>query len=169
MINLDIKWSDPVQIEKGGDVTFQREWTITPAYLNQFFAYWKVNKLMLKSKGYGVTKRNENWVLTETKDNPTLFKDPKKLKQKVDETLPLYEVKTPDGLRPWQVGAVSKIVSSIKKWGAAVDGSDVGVGKTYNACGVARELNMDIMIVCPKAVKESWKRVIKNHFKLWGK
>ena len=25
------------------------------------------------------------------------------------------------------------------------------------------------MIVCPKAVKESWKRVIKNHFKLWGK
>ncbi len=169
MINLDIKWSDPVQVEKNGDVTFQREWTISPAYLNQFFAYWKVNKLALKSKGYGVIKRNEDWVLTETKDNPTLFKDPKKPKQKVDESLPDYEVKNPDGLRPWQVGAVSKIVSSLKKWGAAVDGSDVGIGKTYTATGVARELNMDIMIVCPKAVKESWKRVIKNHFKMWGK
>jgi superfamily II DNA or RNA helicase len=126
MINLDIKWSDPVQVEKNGDVTFQREWVIDPIYLNQFFAYWKVNKLTLKSKGYGVVKREQYWVLTQTNDNPTLFKDPKKPKQKVDETLPLYEVKTPDGLRPWQVGAVSKIVSSIKKWGAAVDGSDVG-------------------------------------------
>lgn len=169
MINLDIKWSDPVQIEKNGDVTFQREWVIDAIYLNQFFAYWKVNKLELKSKGYGVVKREQNWVLTQINDNPTLFKDPKKPKQKADETLPIYEVKTPDGLRPWQVDAVGKIVSSLKKWGAAVDGSDVGIGKTYTATAVARELNMDIMIVCPKAVKESWKRVIKNHFKLWGK
>ena len=84
MINLDIKWSDPVQIEKNGDVTFQREWVIDPIYLNQFFAYWKVNKLELKSKGYGVVKREQNWVLTQTNDNPTLFKDPKKPKQKVD-------------------------------------------------------------------------------------
>jgi superfamily II DNA or RNA helicase len=169
MINLDIKWSDPVQIEKNGDVTFQREWVIDPIYLNQFFAYWKVNKLELKSKGYGVVKREQKWILTQINDNPTLFKDPKKPKQKADETLPIYEVKTPDGLRPWQVDAVGKIVSSLKKWGAAVDGSDVGIGKTYTATAVARELNMDIMIVCPKAVKESWKRVIKNHFKLWGK
>ena len=146
MINLDIKWSDPVQIEKNGDVTFQREWVIDPIYLNQFFAYWKVNKLALKSKGYGVVKREQNWVLTEINDNPTLFKDPKKPKQKSDETLPLYEVKTPDGLRPWQVDAVGKIVSSLKKWGAAVDGSDLGIGKTYTATAVARELNMDIMI-----------------------
>jgi len=50
MINLDIKWSDPVQVEKNGDVTFQREWTITPTYLNQFFAYWKVNKIALKKQ-----------------------------------------------------------------------------------------------------------------------
>ena len=169
MINLDIKWSDPVQIEKNGDVTFQREWTITPSYLNQFFAYWKVNKLTLKSKGYGVVKREQGWILTQTNDNPTLFKDPIEPKKKVEESLPLYEVKNPDGLRAWQVGAVGKIVSSLKKWGAAVDGSDVGIGKTYTATAVARELNMDIMIVCPKAVKESWKRVIKNHFKMWGK
>ena len=132
MINLDIKWSDPVQVEKNGDVTFQREWIIGPVYLNQFFNYWKVNKLALKSKGYGVIKRENDWVLIETKDNPTLFRDPKKPKQKVDESLPDYEVKNPDGLRPWQVDAVSKIVSSIKKWGAGVDGSDVGIGKCHS-------------------------------------
>lgn len=169
MINLDIKWSDPVQVEKNGDVTFQREWVISSEYLNQFFTYWKVNKFFLKSKGYGVVKRESDWILTQTKDNPTLFKDPKNSKQKIDESLPNYEVKNPNGLHPWQVGAVSKIVASLKKWGAAVDGSDIGIGKTYTATAVARELDMDIMVVCPKSVKESWKRVIKTHFKMWGK
>lgn len=168
MINLDIKWSDPIQIEKNGEVTFVREWTIPSQYLNQFFTYWKVNKLSLKDKGFSVTKRDNNWVLTQTKDNPTLFKD-KPVKENKEEPLPSYDVKKQDGLRPWQVEAVSKIVSSLNKWGCAVDGSDVGVGKTYTACGVARELNMDIMVVCPKAVMESWRRVIKNHFKYWGK
>lgn len=169
MINLDIRWSDPIQIEKNGEVTFIREWKIPSQYLNQFFVYWKSNKLTLKDKGYSVTKKDNDWVLTETKDNPTLFKEKALKKEKLDEPLPLYEVKHQDGLRPWQVGAVGKVVSSLKKWGAAVDGSDVGIGKTYTACGVARELDMDILVVCPKAVKESWKRVIKNHFKMWGK
>jgi superfamily II DNA or RNA helicase len=169
MLNLNIQWSDPVQIEKNGEVLFQRSWVIPPEYLNQFFTYWKVNKFALKERGYGVTKLVDKWILTEVKDNPTFFKDPKKTKETVDEKLPLYEVKNPNGLRPWQVDAVSKIVSSINKWGAAVDGSDVGIGKTYTATAVARELNMDIMVVCPKAVMESWKRVIKNHFKYWGK
>jgi hypothetical protein len=54
----------------------------------------------------------------------------------------------------------------IDKWGCGIDGSDVGVGKSYIACGVARELDMDILIVCPKAVMESWRRVIVNHFKM---
>jgi len=168
MINLDIRWSDPIQVEKNGDVTFVREWVISSQYLNQFFTYWQSNRLSLKDKGFGVTKRDNNWVLTQTKDNPTLFKDtPVKIHK--EEPLPPYDVKNQDGLRPWQVDAVSKIVSSINKWGCAVDGSDVGVGKTYTACGVARELNMDIMVVCPKAVMESWRRVIKNHFKYSGK
>lgn len=168
MINLDIRWSDPIQIEKNGEVTFVREWVIPSQYLNQFFTYWKVNKLSLKDKGFAVTKRDNNWVLTQTKDNPTLFKD-KPVKEHKEDPLPPYDVKKQDGLRPWQVDAVSKIVSALNKWGCAVDGSDVGVGKTYTACGVARELNMDIMVVCPKAVMESWRRVIKNHFKYWGK
>jgi hypothetical protein len=40
---------------------------------------------------------------------------------------------------------------------------------TYTACGVARELNMDILVICPKAVKEAWRRVVKNHFKMAGR
>ena len=72
-------------------------------------------------------------------------------------------------MRPWQVNAVGKLCAAIEEWGCAIDGSDTGVGKTYSACGVIRELDMDIFIVCPKAVMESWKRVINKHFKLGEK
>lgn len=42
-------------------------------------------------------------------------------------------------------------------------------GKTYSACAVARELDLNICVVCPKAVIKSWNNVIKNHFKMKDK
>jgi superfamily II DNA or RNA helicase len=169
MINLNIKWSEPYQYEeKDGLVSWRRHWLIPTTYRSQFFQYWKANGFMLKSKGYNVKKEDNDWFLLETKDSATSFK-----KQTVtsptpskNESLVPVEVKDTNGLRPWQVTAVSKLCAAINKWGCAIDGSDVGVGKTYNACGTARELDMDIVVVCPKAVMESWRRVIKNHFKM---
>jgi superfamily II DNA or RNA helicase len=168
MINLDVKWSDPYEIEsKSGIPLWTRHWLIPVNYRNEFFVYWKGNSFKLKDKGYGVKKVDNDWFLTETHTTKDCFSKKKTTdKVKSDEPLKPYEVKTTDGLRPWQVTAVSKLCAAIKKWGCAIDGSDVGVGKTYNACGTARELDMDIVVVCPKAVMESWKRVIKNHFKM---
>jgi superfamily II DNA or RNA helicase len=168
MINLDVKWSDPYEIEsKNGIPLWTRHWLIPVNYRNEFFVYWKGNSFKLKDKGYGVKKVDNDWFLTETHTTKDSFSKKKTIdKVKSDEPLKPYEVKASDGLRPWQVTAVSKLCAAIKKWGCAIDGSDVGVGKTYNACGTARELDMDILVVCPKAVMESWKRVIKNHFKI---
>jgi SNF2 family DNA or RNA helicase len=168
MINLDVKWSDPYEIEsKSGIPLWTRYWLIPVNYRNEFFVYWKGNSFKLKDKGYGVKKVDNDWFLTETHTTKDSFSKKKTADTvKSDEPLKPYEVKTTDGLRPWQVTAVSKLCAAIKKWGCAIDGSDVGVGKTYNACGTARELDMDILVVCPKAVMESWKRVIKNHFKI---
>lgn len=172
MINLDIKWSDPIKYDADGQTYYIREWVIPIQYRPHFFSWWKVNKFAMKDKGFAVLKRDENWVLIESKSSPEEFSNKTTAgtsPEKKVEPLPHYEVQNKNGLRPWQVDAVGKIVASIQKWGAAVDGSDVGVGKTYTACAVARELNMDILVVCPKAVMESWRRVIKNHFKMWGK
>ena len=168
MINLDVKWSDVYEIEsKSGIPLWTRHWLIPMKCRNEFFVYWKSNSFKLKEKGYGVKKIDNDWLLTETHTTEDQFSKKKVVNTvKSDEPLKSYEVKITDGLRPWQVNAVSKLCSAIKKWGCAIDGSDVGVGKTYNACGTARELDMDIVVVCPKAVMESWKRVIKNHFKL---
>jgi superfamily II DNA or RNA helicase len=174
MVDLDIKWSAPIKHEVDGETYYIREWNIPLQYRPHFFAWWKINKFTMKERGFAITKREQDWILLESKTDPTLFHKKTFGSSNADgsvqvEPLPNYNVKNPNGLRPWQVNAVSKLVASIQKWGAGVDGSDVGVGKTYTACAVARELDMDILVVCPKAVKESWKRVIRNHFKMWGK
>jgi len=178
MINLDIKWSDPIEVIDKEEKYYTREWVIPIQYRPHFFSWWNVNKFSMRNKGFRVVKRDNDWILIEVKSDikefsvktaGTSHKNLDSLKKKkVVEPLPDYKVKQDSGLRPWQVTAVSKLVASIKKWGSGVDGSDVGVGKTYTACGVARELKMDILVVCPKAVKESWRRVIKNHFDMWS-
>jgi superfamily II DNA or RNA helicase len=168
MINLDIRWGEPYQMadEKG---MWRREWLIPTEYRNPFFVYWKTNNFKLKDKGYSVSKRDNDWYLIETQTTKDQFSKSKANKKELiseDVVLKPHVMKHSDGLRPWQVESVAKLCSVINKWGCGIDGSDVGIGKTYVACGVARELDMDILIVCPKAVMESWKRVIFNHFKM---
>jgi superfamily II DNA or RNA helicase len=174
MVNLNIQWKEPFEHKIGDEVMWRREWLIPTEYRNPFFVYWKTNGFKLKDRGYGVYKKDLDWYLTETKPSVKEFKEfgvqtptPKQIEKEIE--LREYKVKNENGLRPWQVTSVSKLCSVIKKWGCAIDGSDVGVGKTYVACGVARELDMDILIVCPKAVMESWRRVVVNHFKMKGK
>jgi hypothetical protein len=162
MEQLNVNWGKPYKT----DSIWQRDWLIPQELRFNFFDYWKKNNFSLKAQGYSVTKKNEEWFLIETKARKLLFDAPVDVGTKHEELLETTPLKDPSGLRPWQVSAAEKICASIKKWGAAIDGSDVGVGKTYNACGVARELDMDILVVCPKAVMESWRRVIKNHFKM---
>jgi superfamily II DNA or RNA helicase len=171
MIDLNIKWGEPYQMA-GDTQLWRRESLIPTEYRTAFFMYWKSKSNNLKEKGYGVYKKDNEWYITETKTTKSQFKEFSSEKKKViteDVVLKPHTMKYSDGLRPWQVDSVAKLCSVIKKWGCGIDGSDVGVGKTYVACGVARELDMDILIVCPKAVMESWRRVIVNHFKMHGR
>ena len=173
MINLDVKWSEPYTFKTEYGEWWKREWLIPSEHRSEFFVYWRGNSFKLKDKGFGVFKREDAWYLSEAKPEKHLFKEYSHLAPveppRADFFLTPHDVKDESGLRSWQVGAVGKICAALEKWGCAIDGSDLGVGKTYTACGVVRELDMDILVVCPKAVKESWKRVIKNHFKMAGR
>jgi hypothetical protein len=70
MINLDIKWSDPIKYDADGQTYYIREWVIPIQYRPHFFSWWKVNKFAMKDKGFAVLKRDEHWVLIESKSNP---------------------------------------------------------------------------------------------------
>lgn len=70
-----------------------------------------------------------------------------------------YVLKNPSRLLPYQPIAVSHIVQSILNNGAAADGSDTGLGKTYTAIAAARELSLTPYIVCKLAGMSSWRKV----------
>ncbi len=168
--NIEIDFSDPYKWEnKDGEMVWRREWKIPVDYRSAFFSFWGGAKYKMWKDGFSVSKVDNDWYLYETKVCVENFsevgtKPSLPPEEAEDFWLPPYKVKNETGLRPWQISSVSKLVTVINKNGCAIDGSDVGVGKTYVACAVARELNMKLLIVCPKAVMEPWRRVIINHF-----
>ncbi len=173
MINLDIKFSDPYQWKnKDGDIMWRRMWRIPVEYRSPFFTFWNTAKYHLWNQGFSIAKIDTDWFLYETKTCVENFVElggtpnHPPPKESEDFWLPPYKVKNEQGLRPWQIESVGRLVTAINTNGCAIDGSDVGTGKTYVSCAVARELGMKILVICPKAVVESWNRVICNHFKM---
>lgn len=174
---LDIKWSEPYVVKSGNSSKWRREWNIPEQMVGGFFDFWKKNRFKLLTDGFSVSKSKvtNKWFLYETKDNVVLFKifgnisatnAKNNYTPVVVEELPAYEIKDKSGLRTWQVDAAGKLVSAIKKWNCAIDGSDMGVGKTYTAVAVARELDYNILVICPKAVVSAWGNVLYKHFKM---
>jgi hypothetical protein len=66
------------------------------------------------------------------------------------------------GLFPHQIPAASTLLEAVRHFGAGLDASETGTGKTYVAMAVARELNVAPVVVCPKAVISSWHRVAEH-------
>jgi hypothetical protein len=95
-----------------------------------FFQFWKEEKFRWLTEGFSVYKEDGEWYLSETQISPIQFKAigvTKKGPPPVsDFILPDYDILDESGLRPWQSVAAGRLVSSIKEWGAAIDGSDCG-------------------------------------------
>ncbi len=171
---LFINWSEPSKVNTKYGPKWMRWWVIPTEYLEGFFVFWNSSKVKLKAQGYSVGKNKlGQWSLYEWQTYKADFREdfgrdnkvaPLKIQQ--ESTLQEYTVKNKNGLREFQVPNVSKLCAAILKNKAALDGSDTGAGKTYTAVGVARELEMNIAVVCPKAVMSSWNKVIKDHFKM---
>jgi len=175
---LDVCWSSPYTIKQGSISKWRREWCIPKNLVDGFFIFWKQHRFKMLADGFTVSKskQTDKWYLYDTKDDVALFcefeDEPKKSKEKFPVStfvLPEYKLKITKGLRPWQIGATERLISSIKYWGASVDGSELGTGKTFQALGVVRELDVPFSVVCPKPVIHQWKKVIKNHFNLTDK
>lgn len=169
---LFINWSEPSKVNTKYGPKWMRYWVIPIEYLEGFFVFWNGGKVKLKAQGYSIGKNKlGQWSLYEWQAYKADFredfgKDNKvaPLKIQTESTLKEYTVKNTKGLREFQIPNVSKLCAAILQNKAALDGSDTGAGKTYTAVGVARELGMDIAVVCPKAVISSWNKVIKEHF-----
>lgn len=167
-MEVKIEWSEPYKVKVGTVDHWRRTWMIPQEARGAFFDFWREEKFKWLADGFRVYKEEDEWILSETKVSPLTFKaigvtrsGPPPMS---DFILPMYDISDDSGLRPWQIGAAGRLVSAINQWGAAIDGSDCGVGKTYTACAAVRDMDMKMVVVCPKAVISAWKEVITNHF-----
>ena len=60
-------------------------------------------------------------------------------------------------LHPKQEEAKNTLLAAIDRYGAALDASDTGVGKTVVGCRVALESRRPVAVVAPKIVLPSWR------------
>lgn len=61
-----------------------------------------------------------------------------------------------------QLAHAKTLLDSIYFNGFAADLSETGCGKTYSACAIAKELNVPIVVICPKVVIPTWKKVLTS-------
>ena len=54
------------------------------------------------------------------------------------------------------------MLNSIYLNGVAADLSETGTGKTYVAAWVAKQLNVPLVVICPKVVRKAWGEVLAN-------
>ena len=59
-----------------------------------------------------------------------------------------------------QLDHAKTLLDSIYFNGFALDESHTGTGKTYVACAIAKELNCPVVVVCPKVVIPTWKKLL---------
>lgn len=67
-----------------------------------------------------------------------------------------YTLRNRSKLLPYQPKAVQYLCEALTRNGAALDGSDTGIGKTYVALAVCRELSLKPIIICKKSGITSW-------------
>ena len=167
---IDFQWLPTERKWTRSGPMWLRSAIINDEWKTDFWVYWKKNAITLKERGYSVAKVDGNWFINQWANTPNAFiKTPKEKAKKhavidMKTCLVTEPLKHKKGLKDWQVPIAEKLVASIKKWGAALDGSATGSGKTYVACAVARELGMKIGVICPLSVVTAWKRVITDHF-----
>lgn len=64
-------------------------------------------------------------------------------------------------LLPYQIQHVLNLMQILVTHRIALDASDTGIGKTYSAAAICKELERRPLIVCPKTLIYNWERVLK--------
>lgn len=140
-------WTEPRSIATARGGTLIRTAQPTPGFWN----LWARHKLSMRKHGISPRKLPDGtWEVTHFMDGQL-------------HELALEDAKLDiSGLLKWQVEPMSRLVEILKNNISAVDSSSTGVGKTYTACSVAKNLGLAVGVICPKAVIPSWHEASKH-------
>ena len=140
-------WTEPKPIMTARGGTLIR--TARPT--TGFWSLWARYKTYLRKHGISPRKLPDGtWEVTHFMDGQL-------------HELALEDAKIDSsGLLKWQVEPMTRLVEILKTNLSAVDSSSTGVGKTYTACSVAKNLGLALGVICPKAVIPSWHEASKH-------
>lgn len=159
--SLNLKWSDPTEIQTKAGPRFLRKAEATAA----FWAAWKTQKDALKSEGISCSRndRTGEWEICWWQEIPDEIKSQRQ--QAVEQsraTSTEIDLPHPAGLdyMPFQKAGIQ---FALDRAGVLI-GDEMGLGKTIQAIGI---INSDAkiksaIIVCPKSLKLNWKRELEK-------
>lgn len=130
---------------------------------HDWWNYWNKYKAEIKKKGISVSKYQGDWQIAKWSDAPNKEEDEKDLITPEDVSLKYENL-----LLDYQVKHVKYLIASMKNFNSALDASDTGTGKTFSALAVCKELGFFPIVVTPKAVIPSFRKVMKDHFQIDG-
>lgn len=156
----NLAWSEPKAITTQRGVCMVKSAEPTEGFWN----LWRANKEDLKAVGFSIGKfggswqvswweREGSWMMPVLKE-PVAVVDPIVL----PECKPL---KFPQGILGFQLPLVPVIVRAIEEYGSALNACGTGLGKTFMTLAAARELNLAIVVVCPKPITGDWEDAAK--------
>lgn len=150
-----LKWAGPKTVVLPGKGTFN-VWNAQIPVGHPFWTVWRSQKDNLKAQGYSI-KQNNGWQLARWEKTQAAV-----VPKKTIIPYSLEPLTRPDGLLPYQAPSVQGLVASLRSFGAALDASDVGTGKTYTSLAAFRELGIKPVVIAPLTVLPSWERAAQH-------
>jgi len=141
-MDLNLNWSKG---EKQSDGRLLK--TAQPT--QEFWALWRAKKAAVKKAGYGVTKKDDAWVVTQTVDDNAAI-------ERSAATNSDMQIPVPDGLAylPFQKAGIAYACDRKN----TLIGDEMGLGKTIQAIGVINVTTpKTVLVICPASLKLNWK------------
>ena len=158
-----VEWSHPIQLNTKRGVRLLKKAPITQQFWKVYGEDKELFKKQMSDAGIQLGKFREEWQLTHWSDDQLKFKQIIVSDNPVEAVpeLDLIPLLHPEGLFEYQQTSVQMGVASMNKYNRVLLGHSTGVGKTFCALGIARELGKRIAVVCPKPITTDWHRAAK--------
>lgn len=158
-----VEWSQPIQLNTKRGVRLLKKAPIEQAFWKVYAEDKELFKKQMGDAGIQLGKFRDEWQLTWWSGDDLKFKQiiVTDTQAEAIQELELIPLLHPEGLLEYQITSVQMGVASMNKYNRALLGHSTGVGKTFCALGIARELGKRIAVICPKPITTDWHRAAK--------
>lgn len=154
----NLTWELPKEINVRG--TKRKLKTAQPN--EQFWNMWRDHKEALQKAGFSVSKWGGEWSVNWwAQDGEWHHPELDAVSVVIDEPLVLKPLVNENKIDPrfrFQIPLIQQTVAGMDRYGATLNGSGTGVGKTFITLFAALERDKRLVVICPKSIVPDWIR-----------